>query len=139
MTTTVIAGGVESILADLPRSGRKPRIDAAEIVRVTTQTKNMQYLYEDGADLVLMDNETYEQFNFPAAGVESRDLLAPNAEVQVLFVRDAPFRVELPIAVELAVVRTDPGAKGDTVSNVTKPAELETGATVNVDGGSDFI
>ena len=103
-----------------------------KLTRVTTQTKNMQYLYEDGADLVLMDNETYEQFNFPAAGVESRDLLGPNAEVQVLFVRDAPFRVELPIAVELAVVRTDPGAKGDTVSNVTKPAELETGATVNV-------
>ena len=50
----------------------------------------------------------------------------------MLFVRDQPFRVELPIAVELTVARTDPGAKGDTVSNVTKPAELETGASVNV-------
>jgi len=103
-----------------------------KLTRVTTQTKSMQYLYEDGADLVLMDNETYEQFHFPSAGVEGRDLLAPNAEVLVLFVRDQPFRVELPISVELTVVRTDPGAKGDTVSNVTKPAELETGATVNV-------
>ena len=46
--------------------------------------------------------------------------------------RDRPFRVELPTFVELAVVRTDPGVKGDTVSNVHKPAELETGATVQV-------
>ena len=103
-----------------------------KLVRVTTQTKDMQFLYEDGTDLVLMDNETYEQIHVPAADVENRDLLAPNNEVQVLFVRDAPFRVDLPIAVELTVVRTDPGAKGDTVSNVTKPAELETGATVAV-------
>jgi elongation factor P len=103
-----------------------------KLTRVTTQSKNMQYLYEDGDNLVLMDNETYEQFHFPSADVENRDLLAPNAEVQVLFIRDAPFRVELPIAVELTVARTDPGVKGDTVSNVTKPAELETGATVAV-------
>jgi elongation factor P len=79
-----------------------------------------------------MDTETYDQINFAADDIENRDLLAPNAEVQVLIIRDQPFRVDLPIAVELAVVRTDPGAKGDTVSNVTKPAELETGAIVNV-------
>jgi len=103
-----------------------------KLTRVTTQTKNMQFLYVDGTNLVLMDNETYDQINFAAEDIENRDLLAPNAEVQVLIIRDQPFRVELPIAVELAVVRTDPGAKGDTVSNVTKPAELETGATVNV-------
>jgi elongation factor P len=103
-----------------------------KLTRVTTQTKNMQFLYVDGTNLVLMDNETYEQINFAADDIENRDLLAPNAEVQVLIIRDQPFRVELPIAVELAVVRTDPGAKGDTVSNVTKPAELETGAVVNV-------
>ena len=103
-----------------------------KLTRVTTQTKNMQFLYVDGTNLVLMDTETYDQINFAADDIENRDLLAPNAEVQVLIIRDQPFRVELPIAVELAVVRTDPGAKGDTVSNVTKPAELETGATVNV-------
>ena len=103
-----------------------------KLMRVTTQTKNMQFLYVDGTNLVLMDNETYEQINFAADDIENRDLLAPNAEVQVLIIRDQPSRVDLPIAVELAVVRTDPGAKGDTVSNVTKSAELETGATVNV-------
>ena len=64
--------------------------------------------------------------------VENDDLLAPNTDVQVLFVRDSPIRVELPTFVELAVTRTDPGVKGDTVSNVTKPAEVETGATIDV-------
>jgi len=56
----------------------------------------------------------------------------PNTDVSVLLVRGEPFRVELPTFVELAVVHTDPGIKGDTVSNVTKPAELETGAVVHV-------
>jgi elongation factor P len=100
--------------------------------RVLTVSKNMQFLYEDGGRLVLMDNETYEQIEVDGASVDNEDLLAPNTEVQVLFVREAPFRVELPTFVELAVTRTDPGVKGDTVSNVTKPAELETGASVNV-------
>lgn len=103
-----------------------------KLERVLTVSKNMQYLYDDGDQMVLMDNETYEQVQVPADSVESKDLLNPNSEVQVLFVRDAPFRVELPTFVELTVTRTDPGAKGDTVSNVYKPAEVETGATVQV-------
>jgi len=92
----------------------------------------MQMLYEDGDSLVFMDSETYEQVNVPRASIDAVDLIAPNSEVQVLFVRDAPFRAEPPASVELQVTQTDPGVKGDTVSNVTKPATLETGATVNV-------
>jgi elongation factor P len=92
----------------------------------------MQFLYRDGDELHLMDNASYEQISVPAASVDNDDLLAPNTNVQVLFVRDRPIRIELPIFVELTVARTDPGVKGDTVSNVTKPAELETGATVSV-------
>jgi len=103
-----------------------------KVERVTTESRTMQFLYADGDDLVLMDNSTYEQISVPASSVENVDLLAPNTDVQVLFVRDSPFRVELPTFVELVVTRTDPGVKGDTVSNVTKPAELETGATVDV-------
>ncbi len=103
-----------------------------KVERVTTETRTMQMLYEDGDGLVFMDGETFEQVTVPRAAIEAVDLLAPNAEVQVLFVRDAPFRADLPVTVELAVVRTDPGVKGDTVSNVMKPATLETGATVNV-------
>jgi elongation factor P len=102
------------------------------VERVTTEQKTMQYLYRDDAGLVLMDKDTYEQITVPESAVEHLDLLVPNTDVSVLLVRDEPFRVELPTFVELAVVRTDPGIKGDTVSNVTKPAELETGAVVHV-------
>jgi elongation factor P len=99
-----------------------------KVERVTTESRTMQFLYRDGDELNLMDNSTYEQIPVAAALVENDDLLAPNTDVQVLFVRDRPIKVELPTFVELAVVRTDPGVKGDTVSNVTKPAEVETGA-----------
>jgi elongation factor P len=103
-----------------------------KVERVTTESRTMQFLYRDGDELNLMDNSTYEQIPVAAALVENDDLLAPNTDVQVLFVRDRPIKVELPTFVELAVVRTDPGVKGDTVSNVTKPAEVETGAIVDV-------
>ena len=103
-----------------------------KLERVTTETKNMQMLYEDGDGFVFMDQETYDQVTVPRASIEASDLIAPNSEVQVLFVREAPFRAEPPASVELQVTQTDPGVKGDTVSNVTKPATLETGATVNV-------
>ncbi|HEX2504544.1 MAG TPA: elongation factor P [Miltoncostaeaceae bacterium] len=103
-----------------------------KVERVTTETRAMQFLYRDGDELHLMDNGTYEQMSVPAASVDNEDLLAPNTDVQALFVRGTPIRIDLPTFVELQVVRTDPGVKGDTVSNVTKPAELETGATVDV-------
>jgi elongation factor P len=103
-----------------------------KVERVTTETREMQFLYRDGDELHLMDNSTYEQMAVPAASVDNDDLLAPNTDVTVLFVRDSPIRIDLPTFVELTVARTDPGVKGDTVSNVMKPAELETGATVDV-------
>ncbi len=103
-----------------------------KLERVLTESKDMEFLYPDGDGLVLMDTSTYEQITVPASEVENLDLLAPNIAVNVLFVRDSPFRVELPNFVELSITRTDPGAKGDTVSNVNKPAEVETGASVNV-------
>ena len=103
-----------------------------KVERVTTETREMQFLYRDGDELHLMDNSTYEQLAVPASSVDNDDLLAPNTNVTVLFIRDNPIRIDLPTFVELAVARTDPGVKGDTVSNVMKPAELETGATVDV-------
>jgi elongation factor P len=103
-----------------------------KVERVTTETREMQFLYRDGDELHLMDNASYEQMSVAAASVENDDLLAPNTDVTVLFVRDSPIRIDLPTFVELAVTRTDPGVKGDTVSNVMKAAELETGATVDV-------
>ncbi len=112
-----------------------PRRPSARVRRWSackTLSKDMQYLYMDGPQVVLMDNETYEQITVNGEDIENLDLLAPNSEVGVLFVREAPFRVEVPTFVELTVTQTDPGMKGDTVSNVFKPAQVETGATVSV-------
>jgi elongation factor P len=101
--------------------------------RVHTETKNVQYLYDDGSDVHFMDSETYEQFAVPHADVEDElPFMQPNAIVQVLAVNGKPSSVQLPASVELEVVDTEPGVKGDTVSNVTKPATLETGAVVQV-------
>jgi elongation factor P len=101
--------------------------------RVFTETKNVQYLYDDGGDVHFMDTETYEQFALPHSDLEdSLPFMQPNSAAQVLVVDGKPSSVQLPASVELEVVETEPGVKGDTVSNVTKPATLETGAVVQV-------
>jgi elongation factor P len=104
-----------------------------KFTRVHTETKNVQYLYDDGSDVHFMDSESYEQFSVPHADLEDElPFMQPNATVQVLAVDGKPSSVQLPSSVELEVVETEPGVKGDTVSNVTKPATLETGAVVQV-------
>jgi elongation factor P len=101
--------------------------------RVRTETKNMQYLYDAGDEVVFMDAETYEQLSLPRAAVaDALPFMEPSSTVQVLFLGEEPSGVELPSAVVLAVADTEPGVKGDTVSNVTKPATLETGGVVQV-------
>jgi elongation factor P len=101
--------------------------------RIHTETKNVQYLYDAGDDVVLMDQETYEQISLRRADVaEDLDFVQPSATVQLLMVDGRPAGMQLPASVELAVAETEPGVRGDTVSNVTKPAKLETGAVVQV-------
>ena len=101
--------------------------------RIRTETKSVQYLYDDGSDVHFMDAETYEQFALPHAELtDELQYMQPNASVQVLSVNGKPSSLQLPASVELEVVETEPGVKGDTVSNVTKPATLETGAVVQV-------
>ena len=101
--------------------------------RVHTETKSVQYLYDAGEEVVFMDQETYEQITFPRAEVEEElAFLQPSGSLLLLTLDGRPSGVELPAAVELAVVDTEPGVKGETVSNVTKPTTLETGAVVQV-------
>jgi elongation factor P len=101
--------------------------------RVRTETKSMQYLYDAGDEVVFMDQETYDQLSLPRSSVEEAlPFLQPSSSVQVLLVNDRPSGVDLPASVVLEVSDTEPGVKGDTVSNVTKPATLETGAVVQV-------
>ncbi len=101
--------------------------------RVHTEVKSVQFLYDDGSEAHFMDEETFEQFALSRAEVSDViDYMLPSSSVQILAVNGKPSGIQLPASVELAVTETEPGVKGDTVSNVTKPATLETGAVVQV-------
>jgi elongation factor P len=104
-----------------------------KFTRVHTETKNAQYLYDSGDEVVFMDEQSYEQFSLPRESVsEALDYLEPSSTVQMLTVDGRPSGVQMPASVELLVAETEPGVRGDTVSNVTKPAKLATGAVVQV-------
>jgi elongation factor P len=101
--------------------------------RVHTEVKNAQYLYDSGDEVVFMDEETYEQFSLARSSVaDALEFLEPSSSVQMLTIDGKPSGIQLPSSVELGVKETEPGVRGDTVSNVTKPATLETGAVVQV-------
>ncbi len=109
------------------RAGEK-----VETVRV--ERREMQFLYEDDLGLHIMNTETYEQRTLRPDMVEGRDLIKEGGTVDVLVdaSTEEPLSVELPRQVELVVTQTDPGLKGDTATGATKPAVLESGATVYV-------
>lgn len=95
--------------------------------------KQMQYLFRDGDNFVMMDNQTYDQVPLPTDQVgEAAKFMVENIEVKIQFHNDRPIGVELPNFVELAVTETEPGVKGDTASGGSKPATLESGAVVQV-------
>jgi elongation factor P len=101
--------------------------------RMHTEVKNVQYLYDSGDEVVFMEDDTYEQFSLPRESVaEELEFIPPSTSVQILTVDGKPSGIQLPSSIELQVTETEPGVKGDTVSNVTKPATLETGAVVQV-------
>ncbi len=104
-----------------------------KFARVHTEVKNVQYLYDAGEEVVFMDEQTYEQIGLPRGTVSDvLEFVRPSSSVQLLTADGVPAGVQLPASVELTVAETEPGVKGDTVSNVTKSAKLETGAVVQV-------
>ncbi|MBA2536867.1 MAG: elongation factor P [Actinobacteria bacterium] len=101
--------------------------------RVHTETKSVQYLYDAGEEVIFMDQESYEQITLPRRDVAADlEFLQPGSSVLLLMVDGRPAGMDLPASVELTVKETEPGVRGDTVSNVTKAATLETGAVVRV-------
>ena len=95
--------------------------------------RSMQYLYTDGELYTFMDMETFEQPTFTKVQLgDNVRFLKENLEVTVDYYQARPINVTLPNVVELQIVKTDPGVKGDTVSGGSKPAVLESGASVNV-------
>jgi len=104
-----------------------------KLQRANIETKDMQYLYSDGEMYHFMDTKTYEQM--PLSGDQVGDAMKyvkENMSVTIKFFKGAPFSVEPPNFVELKIIKTDPGARGDTVTGASKPATLETGAIVSV-------
>ena len=100
---------------------------------VRLETKKMQFLYSDGTDFNFMDMSSFEQLSIPAETVGSAaNWLKENDEATLMYAGDELISIEPPMFVELEVTETEPGFKGDTATNTTKPASLETGVTIQV-------
>lgn len=94
---------------------------------------DMQFLYSSGSSYTFMDTSSYEQFTYEKDQLgDNTDLLKEETIVQILLYEGKPISMELPTFMELKVVETDPGIRGDTASGGTKPAVVETGATIKV-------
>ncbi|PWB76432.1 elongation factor P [candidate division GN15 bacterium] len=97
------------------------------------ENRRMQYLYENTGECTFMDTQTFEQITVPLDSLgDAKWFLLENQEYQVLFLDNNPISVDLPASVVLVVTSTEPVVRGDTVSNVTKPATLQTGLVVKV-------
>ncbi len=108
------------------RSGEK-------VHRPDLETRDMQFLYHEGEDLIFMDMTTYEQMQMKAEATDGKaGFLKDGQECRVLLYKGNPLDIDIPVSLVLEVTQTEPGAKGDTVSNVTKPATLETGLVIQV-------
>lgn len=105
--------------------------EGIEIIRV--ERRKYQFLFREGNFLVCMDNDTYEQINIPIALFgNSEKYLKEGEEIEILFNGSEIINVDIPIFVILKVTHTEPGLKGNTATGALKPADLETGASINV-------
>src|SRR6185437_7457340 len=110
------------------RFSSEDRVEKAQLDEI-----EMEYLYDDGEYFYFMNTETFEQMHLMKDLLgDATNFLIPNLKVHVEFYEGNAISVELPPTVDLTVVETEPGIKGATVSNVTKPAKLETGLVVQV-------
>ena len=104
-----------------------------KVGKATLDRREMQYLYKEGSEFIMMDNETYEQLGVSEVQVgDGVKYLKENMEVQVLLHDGKVIGVDIPAHVVLEVTDTPPSEKGNTAQGGTKPATLETGAVVNV-------
>jgi len=104
-----------------------------KIETANVDKRSMQYLYNDGQDFIFMDDDTYDQIPVSADVVgDAANFMLENTTATVATHDGVPLFVELPTSVELVIKHTDPGLQGDRSTGGTKPAELETGATIQV-------
>ena len=110
------------------RFASEDRVEKAQL-----EEHEMEYLYDDGEYFYFMNTESFEQIHLTKELLgDATDYLIPQMKVAVEFYEGKPMSVELPPSVDLKVIETEPGLKGATVSNVGKPAKLETGLVVQV-------
>jgi len=103
------------------------------IERVALEQQEMEYLYQDGTDYIFMNTTTYEQVHLGENLLGNSMLyLVPNITIRVEFYQQTPVGIQLPTTVDLEVVETEPGIRGDTATGGSKNATLETGAVVRV-------
>ncbi len=101
--------------------------------RMHTQSRKVAYLYSTEDEVVLMDNETYEQVSVsPAMAEDALKWVVENMEVELMYLNGQPFEVAAPNFVELIITQSDPGVQGNTAQGATKPATLESGVTIQV-------
>jgi len=106
---------------------------ASKVDAITTTKKPLQYLYKDGQNVVFMDSSTYEQIEIPLKILEDQiPYIREGETVDVLFWDEKPLSVDIAPKVTLKVIDTTPGAKGNSATNVFKPAKLENGLEVKV-------
>jgi elongation factor P len=104
-----------------------------KVEKAVLEEHEMEYLYDDGEYFYFMNTENYEQMHLTKELLgDATEYLIPQLKVAVEFHEGKPISVELPATVDMTVVETEPGLKGATVSNVTKPAIMETGLVVQV-------
>ncbi|MBN1893815.1 elongation factor P [bacterium] len=100
---------------------------------VRLEKRPYQFLYRDGSDFHFMNSATFEQITVPDEVIGSgADFLKDNLDVEILFHGEEPLGIDLPIFVNLRITKSDPGIRGDTATGATKPATLESGATIQV-------
>jgi elongation factor P len=108
------------------RSGEK-------VSKPDLETRDMQFLYHDGDNLIFMDLTTFEQIEIKEESTDGKaGFLKDGQQCRVLLYKGNPLDIDIPLSLVMEVVETEPGAKGDTVSNVTKGAKVETGITIQV-------
>jgi elongation factor P len=105
-----------------------------KVVTARIERRTFQYLYQDELGFNFMDNDTFEQISLGESMVPQADLMKEGSNVDVLVhaETETPLSVEMPAYVELRITYTEPGIKGDTATNASKPATVETGATIKV-------
>ena len=104
-----------------------------KVERIALEEHEMEFLYDDGEFYHFMNTETFDQIQLTADNLgDNVQYLISNLHVNVEFYEGKPISVELPPSVEMVVQETEPGLKGATVSNVTKPAKMDTGLVVQV-------